>query len=458
MRRWRPYQWVILVISFLSLLYISFSILVVTTKAASNGARPRQDATPTAYPTAESPSTEQSQGNLATQVFENAQKAANAAEDAQRYSQDASIEVGKHLDTANDLLGLFQNVTAIVGILIPILAVVGGYLGFNQLNEAQKDLEDARSRFEKEVEEKQAELQKLREALEKSAAEQRQNAAKANLALSLLPLGERQYRAQDYSGAVETYRRALELDVGSVVAHYRLGYVYTQSGNLDKAKEHLARALEIEKDFAPALAALGYVSRRIGEKMPTGMERDFQLNEAERLLLRALEISPKLIDDDGEAWWGSLGGLYRRRGQIKEAIRAYEKASEATPNSSYASSNLALLYAQEKDVSAMLKTYERVEQLAWGEVQGKVDNYWGYADLLTARLALGKVQQAEEALAAVFRTLPADSPYASESLLDTLHRLEQALGEQKSAHIRSFVERIQSFAASRGTVKNGASS
>lgn len=402
-----------------------------------------QDVTPTPFPTIAVPQQFAMPDALATQVFENAEKAANAAEDSQRYAEEAASQVSTQLDTANDLLGLFQNVTAVSGILIPLLALVGALVGINRLNEAQKELEDAKNRLEQEMSEKRDELQRVREDLEVSARLQRENAAKTNLALSLLPLGERQYRAQDYTGAISTYRRALELDPDSVVTHYRLGYVYTQSGSLEEAQNHLTRALEIEPDFGPALACLGYVNRRIGEKMPQGIEREQKLNYAESLLLEALAASPKLIDEDGEAWWGSLGGLYRRRGQINEAINAYAKAAEATPHSSYAHSNLALLYAQVRDVEQMLRTYERVEQLAWGEVQGKIDNYWGFADLLTARLALGKVQGAEEALVAVFRTAPVESPYAFESLLDTLKRLQLALGDDRSGHIVSFIKRIQ---------------
>jgi tetratricopeptide (TPR) repeat protein len=271
------------------------------------------------------------------------------------------------------------------------------------------------------------------------------------LALSLLTLGERQYRSQDFSGALDTYRRALELDPNSLITHYRLGYVYTQSGNLEQAQHHLTRALEIENNFAPALAGLGYVYRRIGEKMPLGVERDRILNKAESLLLEGLAISPKLVDDDDESWWGSLGGLYRRRNQIDEAIRAYQRAGEITPKSSYAFSNLALLYVQKKDKDAMLRAYQRVEQLAWGEVQADVDNYWAYADLLTARLALGKVKEAEDVLTSVLEIAPADSPYVLESLVDTLRRLQTALGEKETAHIQSFIERIDA----RVAAKNG---
>jgi tetratricopeptide (TPR) repeat protein len=445
----RRYQSLILIIGVLAVVYLLFMIATITVEAAQD-TPPREPPLGTAIPVVDPPPGVPS-GDLATQVYSNAQISANAAQDAQRYAQDASDEVSKHMDTVNNLLGLFQNVTAIVGVLLPVLAIAGGFLGFNSLNEAQKKLEDARDRFEKEMLEKQAELQKVREDLERTVETQREGIARSNLALSLLTLGERQYRSQDFAGALDTYRRALELDPSSLITHYRLGYVYTQSGNLEQAQHHLTRALEIENNFAPALAALGYVYRRIGEKMPQGIEREKTLNKAESLLLEGLAISPKLVDDDDESWWGSLGGLYRRRNQVDEAISAYEKAGEITPKSSYAFSNLALLYVQKNDKEAMLRAYQRVEQLAWGEVQADVDNYWAYADLLTARLALGKEKEAEEVLSSVLEIAPADSPYVFESLLDTLKRLQSALGEKDSAHMKSFIDRIQA----RVNAKNG---
>jgi len=366
-------------------------------------------------------------------------------------------EASKEFDRATNFLSVFEAIGLIVAVLsglITVLAVVGGVVGFRGLGAAQAELEttrerveaelgESRRRFDSEMQQRRDELEVIRGQLERGAAEQRESAARSNLAQSLLTLGERQYRSQDFSGALDTYRRALELDPNSLITHYRLGYVYTQSGNLEQAQHHLTRALEIENNFAPALAALGYVYRRIGEKMPQGIEREKTLNKAESLLLEGLSISPKLVDDDDESWWGSLGGLYRRRNQVDEAINAYERAGEITPKSSYAFSNLALLYVQKKDKAAMLNSYQRVEQLAWGEVQADVDNYWAYADLLTARLALGKVKEAEEVFQSVLEIAPADSPYVFESLLDTLNRLAAALGETDSAHLGSFIERLQ---------------
>jgi len=112
---------------------------------------------------------------------------------------------------------------------------------------------------------------------------------------------------------------------------------------------------------------------------------------------------------------------------------------------------------QKENKEKMLKTYLRVEQLAFGEVQADVDNYWAYADLLTARLALGKVAEAESVLNSVLEIAPKDSPYVFESLLDTLTRLEKALGEEDSVHIKPVIAQIQArvdLQKSNGAAKN----
>jgi len=371
------------------------------------------------------------------------ERAERAAADAERASEDAR----KAIDLANDLLALFQNVTAVAGVIIPLLAVVAGIVGIGRLNSAQRDLEEARARMETELtatrERFESALSEREAEFEQMRSQFKRRTDNATLALSLLSVGESQYKSQDFSGAIDIYERALELDHDNPIIHYRLGYVYTQSGNLDDARNELTRALEIEPDFPHAMAALGYVYRRIGEKMPKGIERDMILNQAESKLLQALNASPKLVDDDGESWWGSLGGLYRRRGQIEEAIEAYRQAAKVTPKSSYAFSNLALLYMQQSNREAMIDTYKRVEQLASGEVQADVDNYWAYADLLTAKLALGKYDEVEHVLASVFQTVPSDSPYALELLVDTLGRLAAVMEPDAAARIQRVIERIR---------------
>jgi tetratricopeptide (TPR) repeat protein len=378
---------------------------------------------------------------LATQIAE-AEARITSAED----------RANTAFDNATNFLGIFEAIgliVTIIGGLIAALAAVGGLVGFQGLRQAQENLKNAKEKFEKDLEARTKELQQVREAMESTVETQRQAAANANLALSFLQLGERQYRSQDYLGALDTYQQALKLDPNSLITHYRLGYVYTQSGKLEEAQHHLNQALAIEPNFAPALAGLGYVFRRIGEKMSMGVDRDQLLNRAEQHLLRALSISFKLVDDDNESWWGSLGGLYRRRGQIDQAIAAYERAKEVAPKSSYAWGNLARLYAEKQNYDKMYKTYQRVEQLARGETLAEVDNYWAYADLMTSQLVLGKTKDAEITLNSVLEIAPTESPYVFESLLDTLRDLARLMGADKSQHMQGFISHLEAELARR---------
>ena len=351
-------------------------------------------------------------------------------------------QAASDVDHAFSLLGLLEAFSFVVTIVGGAAAI----FGVTRFISAQQALQEARERFDNEIassrerlsqetERRQREFSELRDQLEKSTSN-------ATLALSFLPLGESQYKSGDFKGAVDIYERALRLDPKNPIINYRLGYAFTQSGMLEEAETHLREALRTEPDFAPALAALGYVYRRRGEKMEEGLERVSILNEAERNLVRALALSPKLVDDDGESWWGSLGGLYRRRGQIDQAIYAYEQAAEVTPRSSYAFSNLALLYAKQGQRDRMMETYQWVETLAADEVQAEVNNYWAYTDLVTSRLAQGKHEEAEKALQGLFTVTPDDSPYVLEVLLDTLSQLGEALQGDDSQIIRDICGRI----------------
>jgi tetratricopeptide (TPR) repeat protein len=368
--------------------------------------------------------------------------AENAAADAERLT-----------NLAFNLLGIFEAVS----VAITMVGAALGAVGFLRLISAETNLTRAREDVQKEIEAIQQQFQSRRhefEVLSKQVTEntenQRREVANSTLATALLSFGERQYRAADFVGAVNTYQRALDLDGNNPVTFYRLGYVYNSQGNLDAAEEHFIRSLEIDAEFAPAVVALGFVYRRKGEKMEEGLDREQMFNLAEKQMLQGLKMSPKLVDEDGESWWGALGGLYRRRSQVAQAIYAYEQATTVTPHSSYPFGNLATMYGRENNIEGMLRMYQRVERLAFAEVQAEVDNYWGYFDLLTAQLALGHRDKAEDNLSSVLETVPSDAVYALDTLVDTLHRVARVLEAHPQAKdLNEFAARIEKYAAER---------
>ncbi len=350
------------------------------------------------------------------------------------------------IDQAFNLLGLLEA----FGLVVTVVGGAGVIFGVTRFISAQNQLRESRRRFENEIlrtrrqlreetrqrEEAFASLQdSLQATVEKSVGS-------ATRALSFLPLGERQYRSGDLGGARAIYERALRLDPLNPVINYRMGYTCSQSGALDEAERYLRQALASEPDFAPALASLGYVYRRRAEEMPEGLERARAFNEAERHLTQALALLPNLVDDDGESWWGSLGGLYRRRGQLTEAVSAYREAARVTPASSYAYVNLALLGMQQYGVEAMRETWGQAQQLAAAETRADVDNYWGYADLVTTSLALGDAAAADDALTAFFRSIPAEADQVPQVLRGSLEQLSAALPAGERGAVQAAIGRI----------------
>lgn len=355
-------------------------------------------------------------------------------------------DADRALDQAFNLLGLLES----FGFVVTVVGGAAAIFGVTRFIAAQNQLRESRQKFEEEIASSRRLLQEetrqreeafasLQGALEKSTGD-------ATRALSFLPLGERQYRSGDLRGARAIYERALQLDPRNPVINYRMGYACSQAGALDEAESFLRQALASEPDFAPALASLGYVYRRRAEQLPQGVERARAFNAAERHLTQALALLPNLVDDDGESWWGSLGGLYRRRGQMQEAVHAYREAARVTPASSYAWVNLALLGMQQDGADAMRDTWRQAQQLAAAETRADVDNYWGYADLVTTSLALGEKGQAEEALTSFFRTIPAEASQVPQVLRDSLEQLAASLPEERRAAVRAAIARIKAQA------------
>ena len=373
------------------------------------------------------------------------------SEAALAQAEAALAEAEALVDLAFNLLGIFEAIS----VAITIVGAALGAFGFarlisaeSNLTKAREDVEaelaDIRAQFNEDLRQREERFTELSANLRQNVQDQRKNISDATLATALLSFGERQWLASDMNGALDTYKRALELDDNNPVTYYRLGYVYMHLSQLDKAENALQRSLEIDNRFAPAKVALGYAYRRKGEELADSIQREQMLNKGEQYMLEGLKESPKLVDENNESWWGTLGGLYRRRGQIDQAINAYERAAEVTPNSSYPFGNLATLYGRRNDISDMLQMYQRVERLARAEVQAEVGNYWGYFDLLTAHLALGHIDAAEDTFPAALETVPPDATYALESLVITLQQLHEMLKDKPyAAEIIAFADRAQ---------------
>ncbi len=378
------------------------------------------------------------------------------AEDAARYAADAS-----------NFLGLFEA----IGITLTVVIGAAGFIGITRLVMASNELNKSREKFEQAIQNNNAQLLELETQLKAMHNELNQEirsevgdvtqslqseAKNTALALSMLPLGESQYRAGDLSGARKTYQRALQLDSHNPIIYYRLGYVLLKNKSLNDLQEAeglFKRALEIDPEFTAAKAALGFAYRRISDFMDEDHQKEKLMDLAVDNLREALFESPFLVDDDLESWYGALGGVYLRQDRRDKAVESYERASKVTPYTSYPVVNLAMLYGDRGDIASMKTAYQKVERLSQAKVNAEVGYVWAYNDLLTAKLALKKLDEARDLLPVIFEMISSSSDYELNALISTLKRLHKALEEKEGAYILEFVHAVETERERREKVR-----
>ncbi|MHB8875863.1 MAG: tetratricopeptide repeat protein, partial [Myxococcaceae bacterium] len=97
---------------------------------------------------------------------------------------------------------------------------------------------------------------------------------------------------------------------------YSLGALYERRGETARALSQMRSVLEVNPENANAMNFIGY----------TLAEKGVELEEAERLVARALELKP-----DSGSFLDSLGWVYYRRGEVTRAVETLERACELSP-------------------------------------------------------------------------------------------------------------------------------
>lgn len=120
--------------------------------------------------------------------------------------------------------------------------------------------------------------------------------------------------------------------------------VYDKLKRFDDLVRQMREAIRLNPKHAEALNYLGY----------TYAERGINLDEAEGLIKRALEIRPK----DGYIT-DSLGWVYFQRGDLPRAVEWLRKAVELAPEDATIVEHLGDAYVKSGDRERGLSMYER---------------------------------------------------------------------------------------------------
>ena len=130
-------------------------------------------------------------------------------------------------------------------------------------------------------------------------------------------------------------------------ARFLLGAAYPINDETEKAIESYKKAIEINPGLAEAYAGLG--DRYLD---------DGQANDAIGYLKKATEINPTLVSA-----YLNLGVAYEETGQGDEAIASYEKVIELKPRLTRAYFYLGELYLEKGDKENAIKAYKKVIEL-----------------------------------------------------------------------------------------------
>lgn len=151
-------------------------------------------------------------------------------------------------------------------------------------------------------------------------------------------------------------RFAREADREKAVRNYvELATAYISQDNLDRARNHLDRALEIDSDHPGALAAMGLVYQSEGE--PELAERSFK---------RSLDSDPDYTR--GRVYYGAF--LYRER-QFEKSRDQFLAASRDTDYGERASVffNLGLTEERVGNLDGAISAYRRASELSRGDAR-----------------------------------------------------------------------------------------
>ena len=144
--------------------------------------------------------------------------------------------------------------------------------------------------------------------------------------------------------AVALMRQGLGVLPGNERLHYTMGMLLERQGRSETAIQQMRQVLRLNPDHAYALNFIGYTLTSLGRN----------LDEAETLLIRAMELKPGdgFITD-------SLGWLYFKKQDTKKAFQLLEVAHHLLPEEPVIAEHLGDVYLQMGETRKALEYYRK---------------------------------------------------------------------------------------------------
>jgi len=171
----------------------------------------------------------------------------------------------------------------------------------------------------------------------------------AQEARSFFNKGLELFKAEDFSGAVEQFKKAVEREPDFFEAYQNLAASYFQAELYSQAIEAAEKALEIKPDSAPTLKLISVAYSLLGDEK-TALKYHNKLKA-----LPDAEFSPEEIYN--------IGVTSANEGQDKQAAEYFKKATEMKPDFALAYYQLGLTYFRLKNMEKAKAALEKYLEL-----------------------------------------------------------------------------------------------
>jgi tetratricopeptide (TPR) repeat protein len=174
----------------------------------------------------------------------------------------------------------------------------------------------------------------------------------------------------------EKIEQLMSLDPRTADEEYELALFYILAGNVDLAKIHAAKAIELKKNFTEAEIQMGFIFlwenqidqaellfQRVLDREPCNKQALFGLGKIaiQSSDVKAIELFTQLYTCDSKNADALfyLAQLYKKSNRLEEAENAYRSALEINPNYVDAAEGLARLYELKKNKSGLKDLSEK---------------------------------------------------------------------------------------------------
>jgi tetratricopeptide (TPR) repeat protein len=268
----------------------------------------------------------------------------------------------------------------------------------------------------------------------------------AHSSIDLAENAERQLRAGHKQEALALLQQAAAAKSQTAKSEDKIGFLFAVFGAGAEAHEHFKKALALDANFAPAHYHLGAADWLAGEKQeglrelelatnltPANFEYRYRLgttyldggdvDKAYQQLKQAVQ-SPNVT----EPAWRSFGQALEAKGQLTEAIAAYERALQLKPDDNAARNELSNLLVLTRQPERGIQEANRI-------LADDPQNFSAHMNLGYAYLKTGEYAKAEAAYRAAASNDSTSAPahYDLAIALKMQDRLETARQEFEKA-------------------------